>query len=145
MGKLKVRFFDYDDSDIVIIKQNGQFLEIAVNGIWDNDPFLADRIEEGRIPIAAVLRMNPDYMYYFEIGQGFDLADATFASAVIEALRRHSQPTTLWLAEEFGDHAWPKCFIEKLSLYFERGSIERWYDDRGQQFLDGITFYWQLK
>jgi hypothetical protein len=145
MGKLKVRFFDYNDSDIIVIKDKGQFMEIAVDGIWESDPFLADRIEEGRIPIAAVLRMNPEYMAYFEIGQGFDLADANVASAVIESLRRHSRPDTWWLAEEWGENAWPSCFVEKLSLYFDRRSIERYYDDQGVEFLDGITIYWQLK
>jgi hypothetical protein len=143
MGKLKVRFFDYDDSDIVIIKQNGQFLEIAVDGIWESDPFLADRIEEGNTPIVAVLGLNPDYMATVELNPVVSSTDFDdhVVSVIVNSMVRHSTKETWW-SEDFG---WPSNFYKALEKCFVRKTIERWYEDNGQNFLDGITIYWQLK
>jgi len=143
MSKLKVRFFDYNDSDIIVIKDKGEFSEVKVCKIWEEDPDLADRIEDGLVPIVAVLGLDPNYMATMELNPvvGNQDFDDHVISVIVKTMARYSKPTTHWYEDMF----WPKNVFKELEKIFERKIIELTYWDQGVECLDGFTIYWQLK
>jgi hypothetical protein len=143
MGKLKVRFFDYNDSDIIVIKDGESFREVKVAGIWEEDPILADRIEEGNVPVIAVLGLNPEYMATMELNPiiGNQDFDDHVVSVIVNTMVKYSKQNTWWYEDIF----WPKNVFVELDKHFDRHIIERTYWDNGVEFLEGFTNYWQLK
>jgi hypothetical protein len=143
MGKLKVRFFDYNDSDIIVIKDGESFREVRVAGIWESDPILADRIEEGNVPIVAVLGLNPQYMFTVELNPVVSKNDFDdhVVSVIVGSMVKNSKPETWW----YEDIAWPSNFYEELGKHFVRETRILTYCDNGVEYLDGFTNYWQLK